>query len=600
MDTTELFDSSRRDERLNEVFAEFMRAVDSGQKPDREAWIARYPEFAADLKSLFAAEDDVMQAAAEPPAPQPRTVRYFGDYELLEELGRGGMGVVYKARQVSLKRLVAVKLILDSRLAGESEVKRFHLEAEAAANLQHPGIVPVYEVGNDSGRHYFSMAYIEGTTLAALLRDHPLPPTDAARYVRQVAEAIHYAHQHHTLHRDIKPSNILVDRDDQPHITDFGLAKRVADDSGVTATGAIFGNTQLHGPRASLFPAEGPGAGHRCLLAGGDALCVAGRPAAIPSGIGNRDGATSDTGISRVATGFESDGSARSGDDLPEVPGKGPATALCHGGGIGRGVAAMERRQTDQSAASDYVGRGWRWCRRNPVVAGLIATVAIALAVGTVISSSFAVKADCERDRANVNAQRADIKANEAEANAKRADGKAREAEEEKRKAENEKRRALRQLADFYIERASKELQQGDPLLAFAVFGQAYRAAVAVDDAALRRSLCTILGAWLPYYEQRRLVHDGSVGSLAFSPDGTKVATVASDGTVRLWDVVTGRPLVAPMRHRRRSAHSIVFSPDGATLATASEDKTAPVERTDRAALGKTHAARRQSYRRCV
>ncbi|MCX6902886.1 MAG: serine/threonine-protein kinase [Verrucomicrobia bacterium] len=176
------------------------------------------------------------------------TVRYFGDYELLEEIAHGGMGIVYKARQVSLNRIVAVKMILAGQLAGEADVKRFHLEAEAAANLQHPNIVAIHEVGEHGGQHYFSMDYVEGKNLAELVQDGPLPPAHAARYLKTVAEAVHFAHQRGTIHRDLKPHNVLIDGLDQPRITDFGLAKQVAKESTLTQTGAVMGSPSYMSP----------------------------------------------------------------------------------------------------------------------------------------------------------------------------------------------------------------------------------------------------------------------------------------------------------------------------------------------------------------
>ena len=165
----------------------------------------------------------------------------FGDYELLEEIARGGMGIVYKARQKSLNRIVAVKVMLPGHFAKPEEVQRFITEAEVVAKLQHPNIVAIHEVGAQKGQHYFSMDYVEGRTLAGIVRDGALPPRRAATYLKTIAEAVHYAHQHGILHRDLKPSNVLIDTSDQPRITDFGLAKLLSRDSELTLAGQVLG-----------------------------------------------------------------------------------------------------------------------------------------------------------------------------------------------------------------------------------------------------------------------------------------------------------------------------------------------------------------------
>jgi serine/threonine protein kinase len=172
----------------------------------------------------------------------------FGDYELLAELGRGGMGVVFKARQTSLDRIVALKMILPGHLAGTDDLKRFRTEAEATARLQHPNIVTVYEVGEADGRHFYSMDFINGPSLAQRLTSGPLPGQAAAGYVKTIARAINHAHRQNILHRDLKPSNILLDKDDQPHVTDFGLAKRLGRDTGQTRSGAVLGTPSYMAP----------------------------------------------------------------------------------------------------------------------------------------------------------------------------------------------------------------------------------------------------------------------------------------------------------------------------------------------------------------
>jgi serine/threonine protein kinase len=192
------------------------------------------------------------------------TPHVFGDYEIIGEIARGGMGVVYKARQISLDRIVALKTILSGQFASEADVERFYTEARAAANLQHPNIVAIHEVGEHEGQHYFSMDYVEGRNLASLIEAGPLPVTQSVAYLKAIAEAIHYAHQQGILHRDLKPSNILIDSFDQPQITDFGIAKRIgardvpvsissmkagnSTESSLTAAGEVLGTPSYMSP----------------------------------------------------------------------------------------------------------------------------------------------------------------------------------------------------------------------------------------------------------------------------------------------------------------------------------------------------------------
>lgn len=276
------------DDPIDEAFAAYLRSCDEGAVGSREEFLAQFPEMADELKNLMEAADainhftggnqeasgefvgsgpaaDTIEARApndscdDPAATLPEahrakgdpgpTLPYdLGDYELLEVIGRGGMGVVYRATQRMLNRTVAVKMIRGGMLACENDVRRFYTEAQAAAALHHPGIVPVYQFGHRAGHHFFSMALIEGTDLQRKINQEQLPIEDAARYVRDVARALEHAHQNDVLHRDMKPANILIDKKDRIHITDFGLAKNLGSDSSVTGSGAAVGTPNYMAP----------------------------------------------------------------------------------------------------------------------------------------------------------------------------------------------------------------------------------------------------------------------------------------------------------------------------------------------------------------
>ncbi len=224
----------------------------------RELWATiQITEDFASFDGLFDESDGTPHEAVSPGGPQTFEPRDLGDYELLAELGRGGMGIVYKARQKTLDRIVALKMILRGDLASPADLARFRAEAEAAAQLHHPHIVPVYEVGEIDGRPFFSMKLIEGTTLSRRLLDGPLPSRTAAEMLAPICRAIADAHRRGVLHRDLKPSNILIDNDGLTFVTDFGLAKRVKTDrgdsrsaglQGLTHSGAILGTPSYMAP----------------------------------------------------------------------------------------------------------------------------------------------------------------------------------------------------------------------------------------------------------------------------------------------------------------------------------------------------------------
>ena len=256
----------------------FLRALEIEDLEERASWIADAcgadDELHRNVEGLLAAaaEDDsglVLEpdllddefvrelleqggAGTEGPLaalPSPGgTVTYFGDYELLEEIARGAMGVIFRARQSTLNRIVAVKMIRGSILSSEADIRRFKAEPESAASLDHPNIVPIYEVGEFEEQHYFSMKLIQGGTLADRLAELGRDQRAAARLMATVARAVHHAHQHGILHRDLKPGNILVDEGGHPHVTDFGLAKQMGSDSSLTLSGQIMGTPYYMAP----------------------------------------------------------------------------------------------------------------------------------------------------------------------------------------------------------------------------------------------------------------------------------------------------------------------------------------------------------------
>jgi serine/threonine protein kinase len=254
---------------VDDVIAGYLKAVETGAPPNPQSLIARYPAFATELGEFFADQrgfqrlTEPIRAAVAGAPPLGTEVRYFGDYELLEEIARGGMGVVYLARQVSLNRVVALKMILAGTLASSAAVQRFRNEAEAAANLDHPNIVPIYEVGEHEGQQYFSMGLVYGGSLADRLeKSGPLPPRVAADLVKHLAEAIAFAHERGVIHRDLKPSNVLLDAQGKPKVSDFGLAKRVQKTDGPTMTGDVLGTPAYMPPEqaAGTVDLVGPSA----------------------------------------------------------------------------------------------------------------------------------------------------------------------------------------------------------------------------------------------------------------------------------------------------------------------------------------------------
>ena len=324
------------------------------------------------------------------PVPAPQTgVRTFGDYELLKEIARGGMGVVYKARQVSLNRIVAVKMLLSGEFSGESGVRRFRAEAEAVAHLRHPNIVAIHEIGEQNGQPFFSMDYIEGRNLSVLAAGHPLSPSRAAEYLRKISRAIQYAHENGILHRDLKPSNVLVDADDEPRVTDFGLAKRLdgpepgTQESDLTLTGQVLGSPGYLPPEQATGKrgASGPPSDVYSL---GAILyhLLTGRPPFAGESL-------QDT-LNQVIR------SEPAAPHLlnPAVPRdleaiclkcleKNPRQRYPSAGAVGDELGRFLRREPIQARPAGAAEKIWRWCRRKPLAAASLGLLFAAAAGST-------------------------------------------------------------------------------------------------------------------------------------------------------------------------------------------------------------------------
>lgn len=290
----------------------------------------------------------------------------IGPYRLLQKIGKGGMGVVYKAHQVKLNRTVALKMILTGNQAGDDEIARFHAEAEAAAHLDHPNIVPIYEIGEHDGQHFFSMAFVEGISLATQLKDGPMTPRAAAALVKIVTDAIVHAHRNGVIHRDLKPENVLLDVNGHPHVTDFGLAKRMDRDSGMTATGQILGTPSFMPPEQASGKQSEVGEGSDVYSLG----------AILYATLTGRPPFQADNALNTLMHVLEQEPVAPR-QLIPQIPVDLETISLeCLQKDIGRRYPTaaalseeLRRFLAGEPIAARRINRGertWRWCRRNP------------------------------------------------------------------------------------------------------------------------------------------------------------------------------------------------------------------------------------------
>jgi WD40 repeat protein/predicted Ser/Thr protein kinase/tetratricopeptide (TPR) repeat protein len=495
-------------------------------------------------------------------------VRYFGDYELVKELGRGGMGVVYKARQLSLNRPVALKLLKSDILASDDERRRFQNEAEAVALLDHPHIVPIYEVGEHEGRQYFSMKLVGGPSLEKKLSDYAVDPKAIARLVKTAAEAVHHAHQRGILHRDLKPSNILLDERGEPYVTDFGLAKRVEGDSELTISGAILGTPpymapeQASGRRGAVTTATdvyGLGAILYALLTGrapfrGDSVAeileqVRERAPEPPSRLNAQTPRDLEI-ICRKCLEKEPWGRYGSAQTLAED--------------LGRYVAG----EPIAARPASIFERLWLWSKRNPRLAAAVGSTAAALVAVAVIALLFA--------RAQAKNARDQFKANQT------IKGQAQDLASKGVALTQSLKESNRRLATLYFERAQVDFERGQNGAGLLRLAACWRAASAADDAGWKHTALGAISAWgRQTPSPRRVFADVErVRKFAFSPDGRTVliggltdqrSSSKVSYTARLLDALTGRPRGPLMTFDGEAVaygKAIAFSPDARRVLT--------------------------------
>lgn len=590
-------------------------------------------------------------------SPALQRVPYFGDYVLLREIARGGMGVVYEARQKSLNRPVALKMILSGQLASSEQVARFRREAEAAAQLDHPGIVPIYEIGTVGDQHYFAMAYVSGPSLSARLLARPLDPREAAALVRDVALAVQYAHERGVVHRDLKPSNILLapraegqsdlrglaprveatSRDStrlasgnsttkpatnlsgeqrvvpvdesvlqySPRVSDFGLAKFSNADHSLTESGQILGTPSYMPPEqaAGLTNEVGPAADIYSL---GAVLyaCLTGRPPF-----------QSASAMDTVRQVLERDPvSLRDLNvaiplDLETISLKCLEKSIPRRYATAKEVADELQRYLDGhpilARPISRRERAWRWCRRNPVTAGLSAAVMLSLLLGTVVSSYFAWK---ENKRAI------------AETSARREESRQRQEADRQRVEADRQTSIARFLANKNRDLADQEAaarkqadlnaataQQQTQLAQRHLYAAHMNLAQAAWEASRVGEVTRLLDLYRPaagqvavdgdlrgfeWYYWDRCCHSDLltfqaprlVQTMAYSRDGQWLASSSFNlnlvpvepGEVKIWDAATGRELRTLKGHTNGVIH-VEFSPDGQRLASASLDATAKI-----------------------
>ena len=388
----------------------------------------------------------------------------FGNYTVLEEIAHGGMGVIYKARQKNPDRLVALKMIRAGELASREDVVRFHIEANAAAQLDHPNIVPVYEAGEHDGQHFFSMGFVEGESLEDTLRDGPLPPREAAELIHTIAKAVQYAHEKSIVHRDLKPANVLMDAGDAPRVTDFGLAKRIDADDSPTLHGQAMGTPPYMPPEQARGDLKQIGPLSDVYSLGATLYCLlTGRPPFQASSVVATLGQVlkQEPVSPRVLNpAIDRDLATICLKCLAKEPPKRYDSARDLEADLSRHLAG----ETILARPVSRLERTRRWCRRNPVVATLLTLVVVVVIAGFAGVSSQWWRAERNFDEVLSQKREVERQKQETEAALKEARKQRGRAEDEWKRAEKNLRAALQAVHSFYTDVSeSPELLRGAP-----------------------------------------------------------------------------------------------------------------------------------------
>jgi WD40 repeat protein/tRNA A-37 threonylcarbamoyl transferase component Bud32 len=572
------------------VLARYIDAIDAGQAPSRAELIARYPQFRDEWAEFFELHDRTdsligVCRSREQPASQsaaPAQGAQLGDLELGEEIGRGGMGVVYKARQRSLDRVVAVKLLRSSDLADPSARERFRREATAAAQLTHPNIVRVYEVGTSAGIDYLVMDYIEGRTLADVARAGPLGDKQAARWLSAAARAIEHAHAKGVLHRDLKPGNLLIDSQGQVHVSDFGLARRLDGGETLTQSGDVLGTPAYMSPEQARGQAEALAPATDVYSLGAILYeLVAGRPpfaGQSPYEIIRQVVASEPVAPRSLNPGVSRDLETIALKCLEKEPSRRYA-------GASELREDLERFLDDRPILARPItpaARLRRWARRNPLAAALLTVIGflalLAAAVPWVYSLRLAATVD-ELEQSNA--------------------------------ALDQSRRAAVELQHAAAEGRNQALNQRDQARRHAYVVETRQALGAWEDSDLEESLRLLarhegaagtpdLRGWEWYFVRGLCAgklpvvrgHQGFVFACDWHPDGTRVASAGADRTLRIWNAADGSQR-ASLLQGLYAATSVRYSPDGKLIACGCDDGVLRIWDPDQGTLIRAIAAHR-------